>query len=349
MSQTASGRKRICYFDLIGLFSCFCVSLVHFNAAVCGYDGGFIHIENSFLTNFLLNGRVYVGSLGVSLFFMLSGARLMYTWRGTKKFYIRRFQNIFPMFWLAYAVAFMADLLIYKGVGTDNPLKLIFTALGLDGYLMSRGLLTTGFYKLGEWFLGAILALYLIFPLLHWGVEKKPVLTVVLALVLYVLRVKQDQEITFYLRIPEMLFGMLFIKYDGEKHAKKLFCASAVLLPIAYVLSVKDVIAPLTLCIALAMVIFCLFAVIPGASIKHKRVEQLLASGSNLTYPIFLVHHWLIARMMTGFSIEYMPRRTVLSLFVTYIVLTLILSHLLNLYSGKIQRWLAGWRKKEVA
>ena len=328
-------RQRLTYFDVISIFSCICVSIVHFNAGVCGYNGSFIHIENSIIPNFYLGSRVYLGSLGVSMFFMLSGARLMYTYRGVKRFYIRRVQNIYPMFWIAYAAATIYDLLYYKGIGAANPLTMIFSLLGMDGYLVSLGLIAPDFYKLGEWFLGCILLLYIIFPLLHAGVEKQPVLTVVMALLLYALCVHHFNEITFFLRIPEMLFGMLFVKYHGEKRAAWLTAASACVLLIAWL--TRDIIAPLTICIALSLFMFCLLTLI-SRLIRGERVKRVLAAGSKLTYPVFLVHHWLISKMMIGFNLEYMPRRTVVMLFFAYVVLTLILAEVLMRYGDKVNK-----------
>ena len=308
----AGSRRRVVCFDVIGIFSCICVLIVHFNASLCGYNGTFVYPQNGLIPSYYLDGRVYLGGLGVRMFFMLSGARLMYTYRGAKTFVIRRIQSIYPMFWIAYAAATIFDLLYYKGVGSGNPLALVFSFLGMDGYLLALGVLATDFYKLGEWFLGCILMLYMLFPLLHAGVEKKPVLTGVLALAVYALCVRRFNEIAFFLRIPEMLFGMMFVKYDGEKHAAWLTAVSAALLLAAWL--ARDLIAPLTLCIALALFLFCLFALV-SRLIRHEGVKNALAAGSKLTYPIFLVHHWLIARMLNGFNLAYMPRRTVLMLF----------------------------------
>ena len=48
------------------------------------------------------------------------------------------------------------------GNNADIPRwRVIFSVLGLDGYLAP---VTVTFYKIGEWFLGVILILYLVFP-----------------------------------------------------------------------------------------------------------------------------------------------------------------------------------------
>lgn len=76
-------KKRVVAFDIISIIGCSMVCIVHFNASVCGYSNGtFIIPENAIVPNFILHGRVYLGTLGVSMFFMLSGARLMYNYTG---------------------------------------------------------------------------------------------------------------------------------------------------------------------------------------------------------------------------------------------------------------------------
>lgn len=326
-------RKRIAYFDVISIFSCLCVLIVHFNATVAGYNGTFQYPQNSLIPNFYLDNRVYLGSIGVSMFFMLSGARLMYTWRGTRRFYISRLKNIYPMYWIAFAVATMADFLLYRGITSDSLFKLLISIAGLDGYLLQLGYLSTGFYKLGEWFLGCILMLYIIFPLLHLGVEKCPIVTMALALVLYALCAHQILETVFILRIPEMLLGMIYVRYKAENHAGKLTVASLCLLIIAYIF--RDKVIPLTVCIALSLTLYNALTFISQQVFKHTdKGKTTLAKLSNLTYPIFLTHHWLIAHMAEGFNLQMMPRRYIWVLFMSYLALTLLLSSLLQKYGS---------------
>ena len=69
--ENESMKKRIVSLDVIRVFSCLCVLLVHFNAAISGWTGGIFVYPNSLLGNYILSGRVYIGGLGVSLFFIL--------------------------------------------------------------------------------------------------------------------------------------------------------------------------------------------------------------------------------------------------------------------------------------
>ncbi len=329
----ATGRKRIVAFDLICLFSCLCVSIVHFNAAVCGYNGTFLYPQNSLIPSFYIGGRVYLGGIGVSLFFMLSGARLMYTYKDAKTFFIHRFKNIYPMFWIAHAVATGFDFLYYKGMSTEKPWLRIFSVLGMDGYLCSLGFIPFHYYKLGEWFLGCIILIYLLFPLLHAAAERHMIATAVCAGAIYIAFKGKVSDQSFFLRIPEILFGMAFVKYDFNEKPLPLLAGCAGVFALAYLF--RNQIYGLTLCIAFCVFLFALMVWI-ARSIQSDSVKSFMAVGAKLTYPVFLVHHWLISHLMDGFSPEWMGRQYVWMLFVIYTVLTLALAYALDTCGNRV-------------
>ena len=109
--------------------------------------------------------------LGLAWFFLLSGAALCLQWQG--RFALRRYlagraAATYPAFWLGFAALFLYGEVLH-GNNADIPRwRVIFSLLGLDGYLTP---VTVTFYKIGEWFLGVILILYLVFPLLLWCIE----------------------------------------------------------------------------------------------------------------------------------------------------------------------------------
>lgn len=323
-------KQRLGCYDWIRVFSCFCVLSIHFNATVSGFNGSFLY-PNSILPNFYLGGRIYLGDIGVSLFFMLSGATLMYTYRDVKSFYIKRIKSIYPAFWIAYLLVSIYDFFEYKTVGTGNPVLILCSFLGLDGYLCTLGVIPFDFYKIGEWFLGCILLIYLIFPLLYWGVKKHPVLTMCCALLIYGVLIRRLHTISFVLRIPEILLGMLFSQYCLYQKPKQLVLFGAVAFAVGWIF--RDHIHPLTLCISFCMLLFALLTVI---SQLFKYNGCFLASISKLTYPAFLVHHWLIGKMIKGFSLPDMRRRDVIVMFIIYLLLTFVLSQILLAISDRV-------------
>ena len=158
-------KERIFYLDLIRVFAMAIIVSYHF--FVC-----FEHNDLVF-TNFFL--RKGTGTLGNTLFFAISGAALFYNYKEKlelKSYYKKRFWAIFPLFWLTYFVWFMYQFVKNKGFFINLPIyKLGFTVIGMDGYLNDY---TLTWYLLGEWFLSAIIILYLLFPLLKKLMDKHP-------------------------------------------------------------------------------------------------------------------------------------------------------------------------------
>lgn len=159
--------RRLAGMDFIRLAGTLGVFLYHFGCAT----------GNALLRKRLVscaNGQ-WSGPL-VGLFFMLSGALLYHRYAGEKldvpAFYRRRFRAIYPEFWLAFLVCYARRVLaegslFYRG----RPWLLLLSLLGLDGYFLYLG---PNYYILGQWFLGAIILLYLLFPLLLRAFQRAP-------------------------------------------------------------------------------------------------------------------------------------------------------------------------------
>ena len=109
--------------------------------------------------------------IGLAWFFLLSGAALCLQWQGrfsARRYFVGRVAATYPAFWLGFAALFVYGEVLH-GNNADIPhWRVVFSVLGLDGYLAP---VTVTFYKIGEWFLGVILILYLVFPLLLWCME----------------------------------------------------------------------------------------------------------------------------------------------------------------------------------
>ena len=80
---------------------------------------------------------------------------------------------IYPLFWLAWAVCFSLRFLAKPGYYSGaRSVTLILTVLGLDNFAVAAGWVGMDFACVGEWFLGSILFLYLLFPLLIRGLRR---------------------------------------------------------------------------------------------------------------------------------------------------------------------------------
>lgn len=293
--------KRLLYLDLIRTIAVICVFVVHFSRQ-CDYDGVLCN-QYRILPDYIFG--VYLGSYGVSLFFIVSGASLMYVYRERFKigeYLKKRFWGIYPMFWIAFAIVLLLRFYINREFVFECPKwAIIYTILGIDGYV---NWLTPTFYMVGEWFLGCIILIYLLFPILRIGVLKKPKLTAILALAVYVFggiffQSAMPTDALFILRVPEVLVGMYFITYFHE--VKPVVAAIA-----AGFLAVCAFLNPSwipTIWIA-PVVGVASFLVITFLS---KFIECKLVNGISFTigkycYAIFLSHHIIIKVIMSRFQ-----------------------------------------------
>ena len=333
----ASEKKRVICFDWIRIFSCLCVTIVHFNASISAYNGSFVY-PNSIIPNFYLDNRVYLGGIGVSLFFILSGATQMLTYKegNLAGFYKKHFLSLFPMYWIAFTIANIIDFLMYKTMASGRPLSFFYSVAGVDGYMNTLGLSGYDYYKLGEWFLGCILLLYVLFPLLHFGVKKMPIPAVILAVSLYVFFEIHPNigsfkigGCEFFLRIPELLFGMLFVKYRLWERKKQIWLIAATAIALLLAWLFRNRVSSLTITIALCSFLFSLFSLLENVAWRQK-IRERLAFFSVLTYPVFLVHHKLIEKLIIGFDLANFPRTYGYMMFIIYAALTLILAWLLQ-------------------
>lgn len=339
-------NKRLVCFDLIRVFSCLCVIIAHFNASMSGWTGSALLYANSIIPSNYLGGRVYIGDIGVSLFFLLSGAAQMLSYREERVFsyYKRRFVSLFPMFWMAYVIASVVDFLLYKGMPAIPLWRYAFSFVGMDGYLSDIGLLGLSAYKIGEWFLGCILLLFVLFPLLYRGVKKLPVVTILLALAVYVpfefhpyIGRYSFIGAEFFMRIPEIIFGMLFVKYRLWENKKLLIATGASAAAFAAAMLFGSGLSRLSLTILTCVLLFLVLVWVSKA-IKWASCCRALAGLAGLTYPVFLVHHFLIDKLVIGFPLDRMSRTDIVMMFLVFLLLSGLFAWVLKKAAGKWTR-----------
>jgi peptidoglycan/LPS O-acetylase OafA/YrhL len=137
---------------------------------------------------------VSIGGLAVSLFLVLSGFVMQLSY-GTRsepygRFLWKRLARIYPVYWmsLAFAVAVFA-IQSYRDTGSLTALRHV---VGLRHALLA----VTGFYAFAgawggpfvatSWYIGLIVALYAVFPLLAKAVRSRPAATLVALLLVSV-------------------------------------------------------------------------------------------------------------------------------------------------------------------
>ncbi len=293
----ARKRPRIFYLDLIRALATLLIVLTHFNFHLRDHGGGYVLTFQPF--------GIYVGALGVSLFLIISGAALTLTYRrpiNLKRFYWKRFLNIYPMFWTAWTLGTFYFFITYNGRPPNAaPAKsFIFTLLGIDGLAVNFHFRTM--YLLGEWFLGFILLYYLVFPLLLWAVDRFPVVTGVVLLVAYAATIiimpryfpGYPSAMILTTRLPELAFGSYFVLYVRRVHW-------ATVIPAAGVLAVSGMFPeeiPEDVGTTIVGISAFLILVVAGRYVAIQPVRAFVSLIATYSYPIFLVHHVVILQII---------------------------------------------------
>ena len=210
-------RNRLAYLDIIIIVACLCILIIHFDASICGYDttGNFTYMHNTLIPNAYWG--VYLGDIGTGLFFLLSGACLEYTGNvfsslsidRLKSFYYKRCKSLYVLDCMDRCTYIDRNSFFWGGVIKWLPLSII----GIDGYLGTLGLSGAFmYYRVGEWFLGCIICLYLIYPFLAYFFGKHLYLTVLATLVIYVVGIGRLYPAWFIFQIPYFLMGIFFMR-----------------------------------------------------------------------------------------------------------------------------------------
>lgn len=155
--------------DLIRIISTLMIVLYHYNCVL---------IDNGSTPFFKLSyewGGYSTGAIGVVMFFMLSGAALIYNYDNVKKFniinfYKKRLKKMFFLYWILYIMVYAVyairshKFFFYEG----GVIPVICSFMQLDFFdSIIYDKFGAAYWLVGEWFSTVILIIYLIFPILR--------------------------------------------------------------------------------------------------------------------------------------------------------------------------------------
>lgn len=317
-----TAKKRLFYLDLIRTVALVCILIVHFNATVTGY-----FTYPSLLFGSTLPGGIYLGDFGSTLFFIVSGAALAYTVKtpfSPVKFYKKRAKAVYPMFWLAWMICFSIRF-VRKPWYYANTKAATFplTVLGLDNFAVAAGWVSSDFACVGEWFLGSILFLYLLFPALRYGMEHSPAKTWAVALLcaLPAHLLQWDNQL-LAIHLLEFLFGMTAVRFSAKLERmgrNPLFLAGAALVwPILVVLHHVWPLDHKLICALAGCAVFLLLFW-AAQYLECGLTKMVCRLTGKYSYAIFLVHHVIIQRLVEGRDLSAVTRRDTVLLFLCYL------------------------------
>jgi len=276
------------------------------------------------------------GSLFVTVFFAISGAVLYYNYPqnfSLKLFYYKRWKSIFPAFYMCFLFFFLKNVFAFHAVFYAGRLPILFSLFGMDGYFLYR---FPNYYLVGEWFLGAIIMLYLMYPALSLVINKNQFIIPVLLITGYVWMLGTDFFIVDNFRnmitcTASFYFGMLAIRY------KELFFKNKIIGIASFFILV------FLCCVRLPQFVFIYqiqgFALMTvliqvGNMIMNTKVKPVFSEISKLSLCIFLFQHIIILDMQ-GVSNPHEWYKVLLVLTAT-IILTLICSKILQIVVDSI-------------
>lgn len=196
---------------------------IEFVRAICAIGIIFFHFS---LSSACVNSSIIqvcakecFGEIIVTVFFILSGGMLYLnnpTLPSPISFYKKRIRSLYPAYYLGYIIT--TAILLATGYTYYRGQKLwtvILTLLGVDGYFKYLG---DNFYMLGEWFLGAIIILYLMYPILTFLINRIEAITAVIILGAFIwINVDNIFVISLFRNmiscILSFYLGMLFFKH----------------------------------------------------------------------------------------------------------------------------------------
>lgn len=333
-------KERLFYLDFVRTVAVISIVTTHFNARYLYLDPPLP--EKAVITTTVSN--IYLGDWGVALFFIISGAALMYVYGEKcviKQFYKKRFLSIYPMFWIAYIVAFWGLSYMNKSIlgGGVPKFNFIFTILGFDGLLCEN---IPTFYVLGEWFLGAIILMYILFPVLRKMVNNRPIITIVgihmiYFYIVFFYHLSFNPAKLIFTRLPEIVFGMYFVKWR-KKVDWKVALTALIVLVLNGVLKPgwSDIMQTTYVGIASFLVLVYL-----SYFMENRWCQWGAAIISKYSYAIFLVHHVIIGCMMATFDLTTITRLHSYLLFMTISIVIGFMAFLLYHFHSYLMRQLS--------
>lgn len=299
----AETKKRKIYIDLIRSFSVCLIFLYHFDIVRLG-------ASNPVLYRFA-NGNW--GNIGVFLFFMISGNCLMYKYEYEfewKDFLKNRISKILVPFWICYILVFLFRFWQTKSFPEIPFYRFGLTIVGMDGYFAYK---IENFYLIGEWFLGSILFLYLLFPIMRYCVKKSLPITIGILFALNII-LYYNNFFGFFVITPNrnLLTGLFyFVLGIGtetfEKRINKLnnrwrMLVKGFIYGIGIIIiCIKLPINEYLISILLTVVIFLFFIDIEKM-VKWEAIGRVSQWLSQNSYVIFLMHHVIINSVLDHFA-----------------------------------------------
>ena len=301
--KVKASKKRYFAYDLMRAIAMLLIVFYHMN---CEWSA---RQMDSLLVVTKIGAQGYLGWQGVSLFILVSGAAQCISYErcsNLKTYYKKRWWSIFPSFYLAYFVCYLMGG-FGGGVKLFDP-SFLWTLTGLDGYVSLFGI--QSHYLVGEWFIGMILVLYLVFPILYALVKRYPKQTLIGSILYYLVMVqllgntgRVDKDIL--LNVVVFLAGIYLYRYV-KNVSLRTGVEAVVLLCLVVFIPLPERVTWYLFAIE-GILLYLIFMAAGNALERIKNVpcvilKKLVGVLSKYSYEIFLLHHVLISVSLSPYE-----------------------------------------------
>lgn len=255
------------------------------------------------------------GSWGVILvtaFFIISGMVMYHNYENIpslREFYYKRWKSIYPAFYLCFAYYFLQNVFYAKKLFYGpHPATLLLTLLGMDGYFLY---MIPNYYIVGEWFLGAIIILYLLYPLILWLMKKTDARLIFVLLLVTELLVSNAP----FLKVSptrsqvtclfSFYIGIMLRKYSGFFSKKIFLFISLAVFSVMYFFPVSfplinagNVIVNQIQGLTLFCILMHAGKVVMNYSVPRKVFDEI----GKISYPIYLLQHNIVMKVLGSFD-----------------------------------------------
>ncbi|MFN2925942.1 acyltransferase family protein [Lachnospiraceae bacterium YH-ros2228] len=282
---------------------------VNFTRTICALGIIFYHFFRASASQYPLfttyaNGTW--GEVNVTIFFMLSGYLLYYNHSSVNKlsaFYKKRWISIFPAFYIAYIFLYIERIFQTGRIFWSGPTwKLLFSVIGIDGFIFYRQ--PDDYYLIGDWFLGAIIILYALYPLIISILNKNAVLSTFVVLILYFILLLNQHNITnkashtITSSLLSFYIGILLCKYCRKLIDRPLSVIAMALISATCYFVPQRILDENIHYHVFAIALFIVFLWIGSSLDKCKPIRSLFTFTGGLTYEVFLLQHVVILKLL---------------------------------------------------
>lgn len=278
------------------------------------------------------NDNMHIATLGVALFFMVSGFGLMLSaenrWNGALEFYKKRVTRIILPFYITWIGFFFYKFIMAKGwpFPANIPLtRIIFTVLGMDEYFLMLGVGTFSL-GIGEWFLGCLMFMYLIFPFLRFAMKKNPHIFFATSTVIWLVLVfwnpfKVVPHMNFCYKLYEFIIGMYLTQIVQELDKRILIVTVPIIA--VFLMFPEPFVIPSAMGITLfSVAVFLAFFGLEPYIAKVPKLDYFMKVFSKYSFEIYLVHHLVIYEVTPYFiGHEFNTKEAILLLVLEIIVM----------------------------